>query len=277
MRSVTYKWIYNIKCGIFWQPLSSPFSCIVAFVESFILAPSVSQYTNAFAITQLCGVLCAPWNGLIMDRHKGKKLQPGKYTPVVHVPSLCFQLWFLDPCPLCRRNGAGGRPALFLPLSSHHIPAVPAVLSLCLTSFPPTSIPHLCSTSPQPLLPLRWECSVHQHHVSSHPICTPAPALLNLHACRYAIGFNLSGEEKQAFVYVFFSFPACHFGKLYGLVMSASAVVSLLQYPCFTLVKGALQGDPFYVGTTVAKSLRQIKVHAFFSKHIYQNNSFLLP
>ncbi|XP_041640218.1 solute carrier family 43 member 3-like isoform X2 [Cheilinus undulatus] len=37
----------------------------------------VSQYTNAFAITQLCGVLCAPWNGLIMDRHKGKPLALG--------------------------------------------------------------------------------------------------------------------------------------------------------------------------------------------------------
>lgn len=45
-----------------------------------------------------------------------------------------------------------------------------------------------------------------------------------------------------------FSFPACHFGKLYGMVMSISAVFSLLQYPCFALVKGALGGDPFYVG-----------------------------
>ncbi|KAK7919013.1 hypothetical protein WMY93_010297 [Mugilogobius chulae] len=32
----------------------------------------VSRYSNAFAITQLCGVLCAPWNGLIMDRHRAK-------------------------------------------------------------------------------------------------------------------------------------------------------------------------------------------------------------
>ncbi|XP_061206420.1 equilibrative nucleobase transporter 1 [Neopsephotus bourkii] len=37
----------------------------------------VSTYTNAFAFTQLCGVLCAPWNGLILDRHKrGKAPQP---------------------------------------------------------------------------------------------------------------------------------------------------------------------------------------------------------
>ncbi|XP_068800592.1 equilibrative nucleobase transporter 1 isoform X2 [Struthio camelus] len=33
----------------------------------------VSVYTNAFAFTQLCGVLCAPWNGLILDRHKRGK------------------------------------------------------------------------------------------------------------------------------------------------------------------------------------------------------------
>ncbi|KAF3693926.1 Solute carrier family 43 member 3 Protein FOAP-13 [Channa argus] len=38
----------------------------------------VSQYINAFAITQLCGILCAPWNGLIMDRHKGKPRRPGE-------------------------------------------------------------------------------------------------------------------------------------------------------------------------------------------------------
>lgn len=36
----------------------------------------VSQYTNAFALTQLCGVLCAPLNGLILDRHKGRCLPP---------------------------------------------------------------------------------------------------------------------------------------------------------------------------------------------------------
>lgn len=43
-----------------------------------LLTCSVSQYTNAFAMAQLCGVLCAPWNGLIMDRHRGKPLKPGK-------------------------------------------------------------------------------------------------------------------------------------------------------------------------------------------------------
>ncbi|KAJ7420793.1 Solute carrier family 43 member 3 [Willisornis vidua] len=38
---------------------------------------AVSTYTNAFAFTQLCGVLCAPWNGLILDWHKrGKHHRP---------------------------------------------------------------------------------------------------------------------------------------------------------------------------------------------------------
>ncbi|XP_055486469.1 equilibrative nucleobase transporter 1-like [Leucoraja erinacea] len=30
----------------------------------------VSKFTNALGIIQFCGILCAPWNGLILDRHK---------------------------------------------------------------------------------------------------------------------------------------------------------------------------------------------------------------
>lgn len=44
-------------------------------------------------------------------------------------------------------------------------------------------------------------------------------------------------------------FPSEHFGKLFGLVMALSAVVSLLQFPLFTLIKGPLQDDPLYVST----------------------------
>lgn len=44
-------------------------------------------------------------------------------------------------------------------------------------------------------------------------------------------------------------FPSEHFGKLFGLLMALSAVVSLLQFPIFTLIKGPLQSDPFYVST----------------------------
>lgn len=37
--------------------------------------------------------------------------------------------------------------------------------------------------------------------------------------------------------------------------MSLSGVVSLLQYPCFALVKGALRGDPLYVSNGASVSV----------------------
>lgn len=40
----------------------------------------VSTYTNAFAITQFFGVLCAPWNGLLMDRLKQSYQKEAKRT-----------------------------------------------------------------------------------------------------------------------------------------------------------------------------------------------------
>lgn len=43
------------------------------------------------------------------------------------------------------------------------------------------------------------------------------------------------------------SFPSEHFGKLFGLVMALSAIVSLLQFPIFMLIGGPLQNDPLYV------------------------------
>uniref|UniRef100_A0AAQ4S593 Solute carrier family 43 member 3a n=1 Tax=Gasterosteus aculeatus aculeatus TaxID=481459 RepID=A0AAQ4S593_GASAC len=141
----------------------------------------VSQYTNAFAITQLCGVLCAPWNGLIMDRHKGKPLAPGETEQEADLNS--------------------------------------SSLSLFLTSLQ-CLLFSVCASVP--LLPLQYITFVLQ--------------VLNR-------SFLYGGNA--AFISI--AFPARHFGKLYGLVMSMSALVSLLQYPCFTLVKGALGGDPFFV------------------------------
>ena len=44
------------------------------------LPPAVSTYTNAFAVTQFFGVLCAPWNGLLMDRLKHKYQEEAKRT-----------------------------------------------------------------------------------------------------------------------------------------------------------------------------------------------------
>uniref|UniRef100_A0A3Q2GSV6 Solute carrier family 43 member 3 n=1 Tax=Equus caballus TaxID=9796 RepID=A0A3Q2GSV6_HORSE len=40
----------------------------------------VSIYTNAFAITQFFGVLCAPWNGLLMDQLKQRYQKKGSKT-----------------------------------------------------------------------------------------------------------------------------------------------------------------------------------------------------
>lgn len=65
------------------------------------------------------------------------------------------------------------------------------------------------------------------------------------------------------------SFPACHFGKLYGLMMSMSAVFSLLQYPCFALVKGALGGDPFFV--SAQESLTKGPLYEY---HIFVDDTF---
>lgn len=70
-----------------------------------------------------------------------------------------------------------------------------------------------------------------------------------------------------------FSFPSCHFGKLYGLVMALSAVFSLLQYPCFALVK-VLDGDPLYVNTFLWSILApylilSLLTSSSFSLHVF--------
>ncbi|XP_029932710.1 solute carrier family 43 member 3-like isoform X2 [Myripristis murdjan] len=144
----------------------------------------VSQYTNAFAFTQLCGVLCAPWNGLIMDRHKGKPLAPGETEQDADLQS--------------------------------------SSLSLFLTSLQCLLFSVSAST---PLLPLQYLTFILQ--------------VLNR-------SFLYGGNA--AFISI--AFPAYHFGKLYGLMMCLSAVFSLLQYPCFALVQGALGGDPLFVSVS---------------------------
>lgn len=141
----------------------------------------VSQYINAFAVTQLCGVLCAPWNGLIMDRHKGRPRAQGE--------------------------------------SEREADLRASVLSLALTAFQ-CLLFSLCATIPS--LPLQY-----------------ATFILQVLNRSFLYGGN------AAFISV--AFPSCHFGKLYGLVMALSALFSILQYPCVTLVKDVLDGDPFYV------------------------------
>ncbi|XP_017354457.1 solute carrier family 43 member 3 [Cebus imitator] len=59
------------------------------------------------------------------------------------------------------------------------------------------------------------------------------------------------------------AFPLEHFGKLFGLVMALSAVVSLLQFPIFTLIKGPLQNDPLYVNVMLLLAILLTFVHPF--------------
>ncbi|KAK2525299.1 Slc43a3 [Columba guinea] len=146
-------------------------------------APTVSTYTNAFAVTQLCGVLCAPWNGFILDRHKRGK------TP--------------------RPEGALGTLA---DLRASVLSLVVTVTQCVLFS--------ICAAVP--VLPVQFGTFV-----------------LQVLSRSFLYGGN------AAFLAI--AFPPQHFGKLYGLAMALSALVALLQYPCVTLVRGPLGGDPFYV------------------------------
>ncbi|XP_021258619.1 solute carrier family 43 member 3 isoform X2 [Numida meleagris] len=143
----------------------------------------VSTYTNAFAFTQLCGVICAPWNGLILDRHKRSKAH--------------------------RAEGAQGALADLRA----------SVLSLVLTV---TQCVLFSVCAAVPVLPVQF-----------------ATFVLQVISRSFLYGGN------AAFLAI--AFPPQHFGKLYGLAMALSALVALLQYPCIALVRGALQGDPFYM------------------------------
>nr|XP_025038117.1 LOW QUALITY PROTEIN: solute carrier family 43 member 3 [Pelodiscus sinensis] len=145
----------------------------------------MSTYTNAFAFTQLCGVLCAPWNGLILDRHKRGKTKEGSAKGAV------------DPLADLRS----------------------CVLSLAVTALQCVAF-SVCASVP--VLPVQY-----------------VTFILQVLSRSFLYGGN------AAFLAI--AFPLEHFGKLYGLVMGLSAVVSLLQYPCFALVKGPLGDDPFYV------------------------------
>ncbi|XP_029430687.1 solute carrier family 43 member 3 [Rhinatrema bivittatum] len=140
---------------------------------------TISRYTDAFAFTQLCGVLCAPWNGIIMDRHKRGKVQES--DSLADLQS--------------------------------------SILSLAVTVV---------------------QCVLFS-------VCAAIPILTVQYATFIFQVLNRSFLYGGNAAFVAIAFPPAHFGKLYGLVMTLSALVALLQYPCFTLVKDALHGDPFYV------------------------------
>ncbi|OXB59717.1 hypothetical protein ASZ78_012638 [Callipepla squamata] len=143
----------------------------------------VSIYTNAFAFTQLCGVLCAPWNGLILDHHKRSKAH--------------------------RAEGAQGALADL----RASVPSLVLTVTLCVLF-------SICAAVP--ILPVQF-----------------ATFVLQVISRSFLYGGN------AAFLAI--AFPPQHFGKLYGLTMALSGLVVLLQYPCIALVRGVLEGDPFYV------------------------------
>ncbi|XP_030042268.1 equilibrative nucleobase transporter 1 [Microcaecilia unicolor] len=143
---------------------------------------TISRYTNAFAFTQFCGVFCAPWNGIIMDRHKrGKKAAENTEDSLADLRS--------------------------------------SVLSLAITVM---------------------QCVVFS-------ICATIPVLSVQYATFIFQVLNRSFLYGGNAAFMSIAFPPAHFGKLFGLVMTLSALVALLQYPCFSLVKDVLHGDPFYM------------------------------
>uniref|UniRef100_A0A452R7K7 Solute carrier family 43 member 3 n=1 Tax=Ursus americanus TaxID=9643 RepID=A0A452R7K7_URSAM len=159
----------------------------------------VSTYTNAFAITQFFGVLCAPWNGLLMDRLKQKYQKEAK-----------------------------GSSAMKVALSS-------AVPSLALTSLLCLGFA-LCASVP--ILPLQY-----------------VTFILQVISRSFLYGGNAA--------FLTLAFPSEHFGKLFGLVMALSAIVSLLQFPIFTFIKGPLQNDPLYVNVLLVLATVLTFVHPF--------------
>ncbi|XP_053417546.1 equilibrative nucleobase transporter 1 isoform X1 [Nycticebus coucang] len=162
---------------------------------------AVSAYTNAFAITQFFGVLCAPWNGLLMDRLKQKYQKEERET---------------------------GSSTSAAALRS-------AVPSLALTSLLCFGFA-ICASVP--VLPLQY-----------------LTFILQVISRSFLYGGN------AAFLTI--AFPSEHFGKLFGLMMALSAIVSLLQFPIFTLIKGPLHNDPFYVYVTLVLATVLTFVHPF--------------
>ncbi|XP_040601656.1 solute carrier family 43 member 3 isoform X2 [Mesocricetus auratus] len=133
----------------------------------------VSAFTNAFAITQFFGVLCAPWNGLLMDRLKQKYQKEAKKT------------------------GSSSSTAALCST----VPSLALTSLLCLGFI-------LCASIP--VIQLQY-----------------ATFILQVVSRSFLYGCNAA--------FLTLAFPSEHFGKLFGLVMALSAVVSLLQFPLFKL------------------------------------------
>ncbi|XP_038644305.1 solute carrier family 43 member 3-like isoform X2 [Scyliorhinus canicula] len=150
-------------------------------------ALQVSRLTNAFAITQLFGIFTAPWNGLIMDRHRRRTVS----SLTVTAPVTSQRLADMNSVVLSL--------------------AVTVTLGVLFSIF-----------ATIPVLEVQYLTFV-------------------LHVITRSFLFG----GLSAFITI--AFPPCHFGKLFGLTQAISACVSLLQYPCFTLVQGPLQRNPLYL------------------------------
>uniref|UniRef100_A0A9L0JZR3 Solute carrier family 43 member 3 n=1 Tax=Equus asinus TaxID=9793 RepID=A0A9L0JZR3_EQUAS len=162
----------------------------------YVAGLGVSIYTNAFAITQFFGVLCVPWNDLLMDllkqRYQKKASKTGFSASAV---ALCSTVSSL------------------------------ALMSLLCLGFA------LCVSVP--VLPLQYVTFILQ-------------------------------VISRSFLYVGnAAFLTLHFGKIFGLVMALSAIVSLLQFPIFTFIKGPLQNDPFYVNVMLVLVTLLTFMHPF--------------
>uniref|UniRef100_UPI00398E5387 equilibrative nucleobase transporter 1-like n=1 Tax=Pristiophorus japonicus TaxID=55135 RepID=UPI00398E5387 len=157
----------------------------------------VSRFTNAFAFTLLCGILCAPWNGLIMDRHKGRA-QPSDNVSAVNTQSI---------------------PVSDSTVSQRLADMKSAVLSLTIT--------------------------VTQSILFSISAAIPVLKVQYLTFILQLVNSSFLYGSHTAFTAI--TFPPRHFGKVYGLLLALAAIVNLLQYPCFILVKGPLHGDPLYL------------------------------
>ncbi|KAM9324862.1 equilibrative nucleobase transporter 1 [Gastrophryne carolinensis] len=162
---------------------------------------TVSKYTNIFAVSQFCGVLCAPWNGLIMDRHKRKQ------------------------------KGTGKLEDLYSSILSLSLTAAQCILFSLFASIP--------------ILPVLYPTFIFQ--------------VLNR-------SFLYGGNA--AFLAI--AFPPKHFGKLYGLMMSLSAVISLLQYPALYVIRTHLHGDPFYINISLLILVLFTFIHPFNTFRVWK-------
>nr|XP_044606549.1 solute carrier family 43 member 3-like [Equus asinus] len=169
--------------------------------SEFVSPKEVSIYTNVFAITQFFGVLCAPWNGLLMDPLKQRYQKKGSKT---------------------------GFSASAVALCST-VPSLALTSLLCLGFA-------LCASVP--VLPLQY-----------------VTFILQVISRSFLYGGNAA--------FLTLAFPPEHFGKIFGLVMVLSAIVSLLHFPIFTFIKGPLQNDPFYLNVMLVLVTLLTFIHPF--------------